>query len=295
MRTIAIHIVTATLLIGMSVSTARADYTADRQAALAMVAAKQHEQALAAFLVMGETAQNDYQRSDAFEQAAMCALTLQRLDEALRLADRIPLRPHARTVRMRLMAEQKQWQQIVDTFKDVDPSDWPRSAAGEAFYLRGLAYCKLKDLESARRDLTAAAQRRLKTDVFFELAGVCMALKRDVDAMDAWLGVQRTLKDVGGWQYYTSITARAGILLRNGKYNCALKELDKVNRTSGYWLVKCLKLRGAVLTAMDRKTEAKAIYEEALKTKGISDIQKKNIEAALNNILNPTNSGGIKP
>jgi tetratricopeptide (TPR) repeat protein len=283
----ATRLATATLLIGISGAIAHADYAADRKAALALVAAKQHEQALAVFLAMGKTAQNDYQRSDAFEQAAVCALALQRPDEALQLAGKIPSRPHARAIRMRLMAEQKQWQQIVDTFKDDDPSGWPRSAAGEAFYLRGLAYRQLKDLEAARRDLAEAAQRRPGTDVFFELAGVCTELKRDVEAMDVWLGVQRTLEDIGGWQFYTSIMARAGILMRNGMHDCALRELDKAKSATGYWQVQCLKLRGAALTAMDRKTEAKAVYEEALKTKGIADIQKKEIEAALNNILNP--------
>lgn len=286
MRTTAARLATATLLLGISEAIAGNDYAADRKAALELVAAKQHEQALASFLALGATAQNDYQRSDAYEQAALCALALRRPEEAFRLAEKIPSRPHAIAVRMRLMAELRQWQQIVDTFKDQDLSRWPRSAAGEAFYLHGLACRQLNDLETARQSLAEAARLRTRTDVFFELAKVCTELRRDVEAMDAWLSVQRMLGGVGGWQFYTSIAERAGILLRNGMNDCALRELDKAKGAAGYWLVQCLKLRGAALAAMDRKAEAKAVYEEALKTNGILDIQKKEIKEALDGILN---------
>jgi len=260
---------------------APADYASDRQAALALVYAKQHKQALAAFLKMSETAQNDYQRSDAFERAAMCAQQLQRTDEALQLAARIPSLPHARTVRMRIMAEQKRWQDIVNEFRGDQIAFWPRSAAWEAFHIRGLAYRRLNDLTAARRDLAEAARRSDRSQVFFDLAGVCVALKRDVEAMDAYLNVQRALPNPSGWQFYTAVISRANILLRNGIHEYALEELDKAGNVRGYWLVKTLRTRAAILAAMGRKAEAQDVYRAALKTDGVRDAQKRAIEAAL--------------
>jgi tetratricopeptide (TPR) repeat protein len=261
-----------------------ADYVADRRNAMALFDAKRHEEALKAFLKMTVTAQNDYQRSDAFEQAAMSSHHLKREDEAMQLAARIPRFPQARTVRMRLMAERAMWQAIIDEFRNDDISKWPRSTAGEAFYLRGKAYRQMNDLEAARRDLAQAARRNTRVDVFFELAGVCDSLKRDVEAMDAYLNVLRALPDPDGWMFHTAVSARAAILLRNGKHEYALEELDKADAATGYWRVHNLKLRAAVLKAMGRKAEALAAYAQALAVKGIYPVQRSEIEAALKTI-----------
>ena len=52
---------------------ASADYIADREAAVKLVEAGKHEEALAAFTKMGAGDVTDFQKSDALEQAAACA------------------------------------------------------------------------------------------------------------------------------------------------------------------------------------------------------------------------------
>jgi hypothetical protein len=58
------------LALGVSV---RADYPADRKAAMELVQAGKNEEALSAFTKLSQSAVEEAQKADAIEQAAMCA------------------------------------------------------------------------------------------------------------------------------------------------------------------------------------------------------------------------------
>jgi len=56
-----------------------ADYVADRDAAMKLVWAGKHEEALAAFARMAASAKSDVQKSDALAQAVLCAISLKKV------------------------------------------------------------------------------------------------------------------------------------------------------------------------------------------------------------------------
>ena len=82
---------------------ARADYLSDRKAAMELPNGGTNEAALALLIKMAEGPYTEFQKSDAWEQAAWCAWRLKRKDQAMELAKRIPLAPASKTLQMRLM------------------------------------------------------------------------------------------------------------------------------------------------------------------------------------------------
>ena len=138
------HIIPLAVVLSYSVPV-HADYIADRSAAMELVRGRQYEEAMAAFAEMAEATTNERQKSDAFEQAAMCAHRLKQYDQAMELARRIPLAPTSKTVQMRLMLENGKARELILTFKDEDIGSWPEKEAGEAFCCRGRAYHKVKN------------------------------------------------------------------------------------------------------------------------------------------------------
>lgn len=267
------------LTVGATVAGARPDYGRARRPALALLRDGAHAEAFDAFLALHDGARNDHQRADALEQAAMAALGLERFDEALALARQIPLRPQSRTVQMRLLARQERWQAILDDFADDAVADWPRSVAAEAYHLRGLAHHRLDAPKAALREWVEAARRTENPQVFFDLGNLAMSLNEDVIAMDAYGDFQRAGPEGrGGWRYYTAIVARARILLRNGIYAYALDELDKAGEgVGGYWRVQVLTERGRALAALGKREQANAVFEAALATEGIYNVQRNRI------------------
>lgn len=258
------------------------DYAAAREPALASLRGKKPEQALEAFRMLSETARNDHQRADALEHAAMAALALELFDEALALAREMPLRPRSRTVQMRLLARQQQWQAIRDGFAEDDFAAWPRSTAAEAFYLRGAACRQLGDTASALRDWIEAGRRTEEAQVFFDLGNLAQSLNEDVIAMDAYRNTLRALPDRAGWQYYTAVVARARILLRNGFHTLALQELEPVGEEiGGYWRVQVLTERGRALAALGERERAEAVFRAALATEGIYEVQRNTLAKLL--------------
>ncbi len=279
-------LLTATLLlVSISSSNAFDSYRWQRYAVLQQVK-DNPTAAIDGFIELAANARNDYQASDALEQAAMLALAGKDFNRALALAGKIPLPSHAAAVRLRILASGEKWQQITDEFATTDFSDGPPSLAAVAYHIRGRAFLQAGDKNRAESDFIAAARRSDKVQVFFDLGNIAMELGNDVIAADAFLNAQRAMDSPSGWQYYATIRSRAAILRRNGFYEYALQELDKAGDGTGFTHISILIDRAGILTAMGRTDEAVELYKHALTIDGIYTIQENTINAELGKLGN---------
>ena len=268
---------------------ASADYIADREAAVKLVGAKQYEEALAAFTRMAAGNVTDFQKSDALEQAAACAQRLKRCDQAMELAQQIPLAPMSKTCQMRIMMGKRKRRELLAKFKDEDISRWPDIVIGEASYRRGRAHYFLKDGKRAEEDLKRAAEYLMEDNA----KGIALntlgdtyqhLLKDDGRAVGAY---RRTYKTRNIYKRCHAAMAVARIFSRQKKHDEAIQELERLGPdrvTVPYWRGLLLSAYGDVLAAAGSNSEAIAKYREALQLEGVSQGTKKACEKALKDL-----------
>lgn len=265
---------------------ASAGYVEERKAGLALVAAGKNEEALAGFIRMAETAGSDLQKSDALQQAALCADRLKQYDRAIELAKQIPLAPQSKTCQMQIMDNARKWQDLVDKFKNEDIDGWPESIKGEAFVRRGFAHFVAKNGEAAAQDLQQAVE--FITDL--NSKGLCLnqlgdtyrtLLKDDDRAIAAY---RRTHTTGNIYKKCQAAISVADILLQKQKYDAAIRELQRIDMDQvsvPYWRGAMLSAFGRALASAGKKVEAIARYREALELKDLPDGSRQECEKAL--------------
>lgn len=270
------------LLTGVTVEAAVDSYSWERRSALRMVQNDQPNEAVNAFLILADTAANPYQQSDAIEQAAMIVAREGDSERAVNLALSIPLKPNAKTVHMRLLARNEQWNTIIEHYANTDFSAWPPSIAEEAFYTRGRAFRELDKKPEAEADFIEAARRSQNAQIFFNLGRLAMELGNDPIAAEAFRYARLNMPNRAGWQFYEAIRSRARILHRNGLHTLALAELDEAGEAGpSFTAVSLLIDRAAILADMGETAAAIQIYEDALTIEGIYRVQQNTINDAL--------------
>lgn len=272
-----------------------ADYVLDRQAAMALVKSGKYEEAKAAFVKMAEGKVTDFQKSDALEQAALCAVRLKKYDEAIDLAEQVPLEPVSKSVRMRILMSRRKWRELIDAFKDENMAAWPDSVAGDGFHLRGQAHSLLKHGKAAEADLTKAldylADNFARARVWLDLGNNYRDnLKDDGQALKAYAQTVELNPGHGSWVYLTAVTSSSVILSRQKEFDEALKVLDAVDtaKLRGYWRGAVLAARGEVFAARGKTAEALARFREALRVEGIPDHGKRAWEKRIGEIQGKT-------
>jgi tetratricopeptide (TPR) repeat protein len=270
----------------LTASCALADYPADRKAALTLANAGKNEEAMAAFAKMAEGKVTDFQKSDALEQAVLCAIRLKKYDQAAELAKQIPMAPVSKLCQMRILMDRREWQKVVDTFKDEDLSTWPDNIIGEAAWTRGQAALYMKNGEQAVKDLSKAPDYLNETNAkglaLIDLGNAYVMVKNDDAALDAFRKVYAT---GNVYKHCYAAAEAAGILVRQGKLDEATKELDKVDLKAAdaknYWVDNLFIQYGNILAKQGKKSEAAAKYNEALKNKDLHPSLKSAAEAGL--------------
>lgn len=280
------HKLTSAILIALTVAPAFGDYLSDRKAALELVQAGKQEEALSAWIAMAEATTSKVQQTDAFWQAALCADRLKQADQALELAQRIPLAPHAKTCRMQILEGNRRWQEIVDDFQKEDIAAWPESLRGAAYLSRGYAYFVMKQGEAAARDLAAAVD--YQTDANSKgyclnlLGDACRNLLKDDDRA---LAAYRQAFEAGTvYKQCQAAVNIAEILSARQKYAEALAELDRVNLddlAAPFWRGKLFCAQGKLLIRSGKPDEAKAKFAAALEIKDLPDEIRKECEQAI--------------
>lgn len=275
-----------TLVIASLAASASSDYVIDRKAAVALVAARKYDEALAAFIRMSEYAETDLQKSDALQQAALCADALKQPDRAAELARKIPLAPVSKTCLMQILENGGQWQEIVDKFKDEDFDTWPERLRGDACLRRGYAYQRIKNGAAAASDFNHAAE--YITDL--NTKGYCLNLLGDTyrfllqDDDRAVSAYRKTYAAGNIYKHCQAAINIADILRQQKKYAAAVEEFRNVDMEqvmAPFWRGSLLCAQAQALGAAGRKAEAIATCQAALQLKDLPDEARKRCEAAL--------------
>jgi len=272
MKRTMIIIVTAILL----TISAFGGYIEERKAAAELSKGGKQEDAMAAYIKMAEGNYTDYQKSDALEQAALCASALKQYDRALELAAKIPLEPYSKTCQMGLMLNNGKGTEAAAKFKDEKIEAWPDSIKGESYYSRARAFIAAKDGASAEKDLAQAViyspDSRLKDKALNALASnYAGLLKNDVKAVETY----RKLYDLGDLNRQAgAVNAIADIYIRQSKFDQALQELGRVDQSKlqdPYRRGLMLCAAGDALAGAGRKDDAAAKYKEAMQVQNVPD------------------------
>ncbi len=273
--------------------TALADYPADREEAMKLVRAGKHEQALAQLVALADAAADPLQKSDALSQASACAQALKQSQQAMDLAKQIPLPALSRLVQMRVLSGDRAYPALLAQFKDEDLSKWPEDQAGEAHYLRGLSYHKLRQGAAAEQEL-AQAVRLMGEGLTRSQAGLTRAenlqiLLKDLDGARqayAWLQQIEARRDRFGWLYFTAVIGEAGILRQQGQFDDALAVLNRVDvetRSPGYWTAQLRVAHAELLLARGQKEQARTMLRQALEASN-QDFQQAAIQKQLDQL-----------
>ena len=265
-----------------------ADYPADRKAALGLVNAGKNQEALAAFTKLAEASALEAQKTDALEQAALCASRLTKYDEAMDLAKQIPQAQMSKAVQMRLMLENRKHEELVAAFKGEDMSTWPEKAAGLACFCRGRAYMTMRDGKAAEADLKKAVdtlgEGELRDQARLLLGEACRDLLNDDEKALAIFteGIAKS-QATYGWICLTCITSSSAILVKQKKCDEALAVLGKVDFKAmvGAWKCNFILAYADVYAAQGKKAEAIANLTEGLAGKDIQEWQKPRFQQRL--------------
>ena len=276
------------------------DHLLGGHAAIALTRARKWDEALAAYLKMADAEKvTDFQKSDALQQAARCAVALKDYERADELAGQISIDSVSKTVRMNNLAAQRKWKEIPGEFGDEDLSQWPFWQMGEAANVRGRAFYFTKDGKRADADLKLAlkyepdarSQGGIRQMIGHNLEA---NLGDDEGALEFYRANFEGKTSIGGAYEFSSVQSAARILVRQKKFDEALKTLARIDmgNLKGYWRVTTLAAQGDVLAAAGRKPDAHTAYKEVLADSSIPSSLRKAVEKALVN-LNSL-KGGIK-
>ena len=130
-------------------STAFAGYDEDLEAAKKLGTTGKNAEALAAFLKAAQSSTNEQQVCDSLRQAAIYAAVLNKFDQAMELARRIPVVTLSKSCQMVVLSESRKYKELLEQFKDEDFAAWPKSVSGDAFRMRGEAAWSLRDGKQA--------------------------------------------------------------------------------------------------------------------------------------------------
>jgi len=266
------------------------DYLIESRAADDLIRRGKLGEALAAYVALADgDGVNDYQKSAALEQAALCARRLRDHGRAAELAEQIPIDAVAKTVRMENLLAQHKSNELIEQFASEDLARWPFWKAGQAYSARGRAYLSAASGDKAEADLQAALEltsdSRARIGILLHL-GINRetVLKDDAAALEAYRRIVTQTKDTGSADYFRGVQGAARILAKCGRFDDALATLRKVeiDKLRGYWRGAMFRSLGEVLQAAGRIQEAIAAYREVLEETEASAGDRDAAEEAIN-------------
>jgi len=241
------------------------DYLATIRAAADLARGGKRAEALAAYTAAAEGPATDFQRSYALEQAAAVARGLRKPDVADALAQRIPLVPVQKTVRMQNLLEGGAAARLVAEFAAEDIAAWPFWQRGDGLLARGSAYAAVKSAQKAEADLAAAlpwiSDARLRDQALLKLGQNRAAnLNDDAGALDAYRRIVDGAKSLGSATQFYALHGIAGIHSRRGQHAEALAALGRVDpaKLQGLWRDQFRLWNAEALQAAGRHDEARA-------------------------------------
>lgn len=279
-----VYLASAISVIGMLVM---ADFSDDFQEALKLYNNGKSNESIERFAGLAKTAPTPGSKADSLQYAVMSAIKLKQYDKAKEMISQISRESTRKLCQMNLMTAQDQAQELVNAFKDEDFSKWPDFHVYDAFSIRGQAYERLKCYPEALRDYKKALEiPSAPGRKAMALLRLGMLLQISGDDEQA-LSVFRQMGDISSLKGHgiinDGIIRAARILAKQSKYDEAQKELAKIKpESSGYWYSSTLMVQAEICLAQDKKGEAQAKYNEALK--GAPEDLRKSIQTAIEKI-----------
>jgi tetratricopeptide (TPR) repeat protein len=274
------------LITGMILGTAGialADFDSDMLAASALQGEKKYDEAIQAWINIGDSCQDPEQQYAAIRKAAECTrLNKGGEAKALEICGHIKTEPYAKACRAHVYQWSAAYSNILAEFESVDFSGWPEDLSSIGYRVRAQAYFYTNNGGGAAHDYLKAFQCSKHFDKWTSLRMLGNTyLKLLDDELKAEACFRKCISDCGGG--HPGLSAKVdlvNLLMSQKRYEEALQCLSG-DKHGGSWEVTLTALEGKVYAASGKKNEAIASYEKALKTYGIMPHQQKEYEKAL--------------
>jgi tetratricopeptide (TPR) repeat protein len=215
-----------------------------------------------AFTALIASAPNAETKDLALMQASYCEVHLKHPEQSTTLAAGIKDKQLGMLCRMKLLAMQSQYAEILTLAKNEDFSLWPDALSFEALMVRGDASGRVRDVVAAETDFRAALGYTIndykKATAHLRLAWLFEKGQQALDCLDEVM----KLKEPGATMRYQAIASRARILAGEGKGALAIGEFDRLNDLTKqpHWTMVQM-ARATTHEALGEPEKAKACYE----------------------------------
>jgi tetratricopeptide (TPR) repeat protein len=259
------------------------------QAADALMRSRRFEEAISAWTQLAAREDTtDFQKSDAFEQAALAARSLKRFQQAAKLASQIPITTSAKTARIQNLLAERRFEDVITEFGDETFSQWPFWKIGEVSFARARAFFMIKYGKRTEADLQVAlpftSDSRTRMSIL-RLMGQNResVLQDDEAALEAYRKITEAKTNTGSAEFFYGVQGAARILARRGEFDEAMKVLDlaEAEKLSGTWRGSMLLARGHTLAAAKCKDEALVAYRAVMADESASQAHRTAAEDAV--------------
>jgi tetratricopeptide (TPR) repeat protein len=224
-----------------------------------------YEEAREAFLKLVESGPNPAAIDQALAKVAGCETALKRYKEATATVDRIKDKFLLTLCRMRLLAEQRKFADVLLLCKDEDFNTWPDALMYEAYLSRGIAYARANEVPTAednfRQAITKTTSDSEKAFAYLSLGELYMRMKtQNARALESYAEVYKL--QAGATYLCRAAIASAKILATEGKRDLALAELDRLKGLTKqpHWTFAQIGY-AEVYTILGSEGESKAKYQ----------------------------------
>ncbi len=243
--------------------------------ALKLLSKRKFKDACQAFEKLAATAANSGEKS---KYTAYYAISLggmrNKYEEAMKTAAAIDDKSYSLYAQMELMTRKRLYKDVISKSKDVNLNSWPEDINCDGFALRANAFYAVKKYQEAIKDYVQCL-KLMKPDDWSRLTilnKLAVSYQNVNDDEQALASYNAALADIwekprllGGTPHAQIIYGIAGILVKQKKYDEALKKLAEYQGNSKILLPRILEMTGDIYTIKGEKDKAAAKYHEALK------------------------------
>jgi tetratricopeptide (TPR) repeat protein len=249
-------------------------FIAERQEGLKLVQGGKHAEAAALFVKLADAAAKPEQKGDALSQAALATARNRQIDEALLLAERIPLKPQSLSAKIQIYLEARKWTELLKATERLDAATWPDSLIYPTLMARARAHSALGDMGAAESAALQAVKNTIslnhQASAWHLIAQNAQRVGKDGSkALEAYAEMIRLRPSGGGLQ--RALSERARLLSSLGRHEAALADLTELEKNTNkdpHWICTALMACGEVQRDMGDKAKALQSFENAAKVPG---------------------------
>ncbi len=265
----------SSLVLLCAIFSLRADYPAERAEAMELFQAGKYPEAYERFLKLPASPKNEAQQADALSHAALCLQRMNRHAEAMDLAGQIASEPLAMASRIEILADSRQWAELLKISGGLDFSVWPDKTISPSFLARGQAHMITGQADAAESDFRNAEENTIspvqKARIWMLIAENFQRAGGDPQkALDAYAAVCELAPRTGG-NLQRAHYARTKLLADQQAWDQALAEaslLEKAQNKDSRWICTAQLAFGYIFEKQGNSAKALASYREAAAVSG---------------------------